>query len=88
MTSSLWTKSGNSLQFVKKVRVITVIKVFTIGFNGENGFFSHYKNFNVYRYKDNKTEKIVFTVLESVFFALRYVPPLLSPLHSPVSMET
>ena len=32
---------------MKKVRIIAVIKVFTIGFNGENGFFSHCKKINV-----------------------------------------
>ena len=31
---------------MKKVRIIAVIKVFTIGFNGENEFFSHCKKFN------------------------------------------
>ena len=32
---------------MKKVRIIVVIKVFTIGFNGEKGFFSHCKKFNI-----------------------------------------
>ena len=34
-------KIGNFLSFVKKI--IAVIKVFTIGFNGENEFFSTVK---------------------------------------------
>ena len=32
---------------MKKVRIIAVIKVFTIGFNEENGVFSHCTKFNV-----------------------------------------
>ena len=42
-----WTKFGIILPFVKKGRIIAVIQVFTIGFNGENGFFSQCKKFNV-----------------------------------------
>ena len=41
------TQFGIFLLFVKNVRIIAVIKVFTIGFNGENGFFSDCKKFNV-----------------------------------------
>ena len=32
---------------MKKVRIIAVIEVFTIGFIGEIGFFSHCKKFNI-----------------------------------------
>ena len=53
---------------MKKVRINTVIKVFTIGLNGENSFFYHCKEFNVdiciklgkivvYYYKDVKNKK-------------------------------
>ena len=42
-----FTKFGIFLPFVKKVRIVAVIKVFTIGFNGKNGFFSHCKKFNI-----------------------------------------
>ena len=60
---------------MKKVRIIAVIKVFTIGFNGENGFFLHCKRFNVkicvklgsnvYYYEDIKTKKNHFHRLKS-----------------------
>ena len=60
LDQKIWTKSGFFLPFVKKIRIIGVIKVFTIGFNGENRFFSHCKKFNVEI--SVKLKRIIFTI--------------------------